>query len=81
MEEVFISFKPTSENKAGVSPKRILFLNLIASPEGISVLNERFPEVKIITTYVDEGLDPVREHVLPGLAEFGGRYFGTDSAS
>jgi uracil phosphoribosyltransferase len=62
----------------GVRPKNILFLNLIASVEGLSLFTQRFPDVKIITTHIDSSVDPVTEMVLPGIGEFSNRYFGTD---
>ena len=43
--------------KKGVPESRILFLNLIASPEGVSVFAKKFPELRIITAFIDEGLD------------------------
>lgn len=44
----------------GVPEDRILFLNLIASPEGISVFATKFPRLRIITAFVDEGMDEKR---------------------
>ena len=41
----------------GVPEERILFLNLIASPEGIRSFAERFPKLRIVTAFVDQGLD------------------------
>ncbi|KAL7271675.1 Uracil phosphoribosyltransferase, synthesizes UMP from uracil [Rhizina undulata] len=41
----------------GVPEERILFLNLIASPEGISGFAERFPKLRIVTAFVDQGLN------------------------
>jgi uracil phosphoribosyltransferase len=41
----------------GVPEERILFLNLIASPEGIKNFVNRFPKLRIITAFVDQGLD------------------------
>lgn len=41
----------------GVPEERILFLNLIASPEGIANFAERFPRVRIVTAFVDVGLN------------------------
>ena len=41
----------------GVTEDHILFLNVIASPEGVSVFAKRFPELRIITAFIDEGLD------------------------
>lgn len=41
----------------GVPEERILFLNLIASPEGITRFAERFPKARVVTAFVDQGLD------------------------
>lgn len=41
----------------GVPENRILFLNLIASPEGVTGFAKRFPELRIVTAFVDQGLD------------------------
>jgi uracil phosphoribosyltransferase len=41
----------------GVPEDRILFLNLIASPEGAANFAEQFPKVRVITAFVDQGLD------------------------
>ena len=41
----------------GVPEEHILFLNLIASPEGVKKFAERFPKLRIVTAFVDRGLD------------------------
>ena len=41
----------------GVPEDQILFLNLIASPEGINSFAERFPKLRVVTAFVDQGLD------------------------
>lgn len=37
----------------GVQPDRILFLNMIASPEGLQAVYKAFPEVRVISAWVD----------------------------
>lgn len=64
--------------KQGVPEERILFLNLIASPEGIDNFAKKFPNLRIITAFIDEGLDE-HNYIVPGLGDFGDRYFGTSS--
>lgn len=61
----------------GVPEERILFLNLVAAPEGIQNLCVAFPKVHMITGTVDQGLNE-RKYIIPGLGDFGCRYFGTD---
>lgn len=51
----------------GVPEEHILFLNLIASPEGAANFAAKFPRVRIVTAFVDQGLDekkyePFRSH-------------------
>jgi uracil phosphoribosyltransferase len=41
----------------GVPEDRILFLNLIASPEGVNGFAKRFPKLRVVTAFVDQGLD------------------------
>jgi hypothetical protein len=41
----------------GVPEERILFLNLIASPEGINNFANKFPKLRVVTAFVDQGLD------------------------
>lgn len=38
----------------GVPEERILFLNLIASPEGIRNFATKFPKLRVVTAFVDE---------------------------
>jgi len=41
----------------GVPEAHILFLNLIASPSGVADFAERFPKLRVVTAFIDEGLD------------------------
>ncbi|KAL0431570.1 UNVERIFIED_CONTAM: Uridine kinase-like protein 1, chloroplastic [Sesamum radiatum] len=61
----------------GVPESHIIFLNLISAPEGIHCVCKRFPLVKIVTSEIDAGLNG-KFQVIPGMGEFGDRYFGTD---
>lgn len=60
-----------------VPEDRILFLTLIAAPQGVHTLAYAFPHVKIITTCVDRKVNS-QFFVLPGVGNFGDRYFGTE---
>lgn len=40
-----------------VPEERILFLNLIASPEGVATFAKRFPKLHVVTAFVDQGLN------------------------
>ncbi|XP_030544609.1 uridine kinase-like protein 5 isoform X2 [Rhodamnia argentea] len=61
----------------GVPEYNIIFLNLIAAPQGIHAVCKRFPKMKLVTSEIDASLDE-NARVIPGMGEFGDRYFGTD---
>jgi len=42
----------------GVPEERILFLNVIASPEGIGNFARRFPKLRVVTAFVDQVRPP-----------------------
>lgn len=41
----------------GVPEDRILFLNLIASPEGAVSFAKKYPKLRVVTAFVDQGLN------------------------
>ena len=63
----------------GVAEEHILFVNLICSPQGIDKVMTAHPKIKIVTAEVDDGLDE-NYYIIPGLGDFGCRYFGTNEA-
>ncbi|XP_022859777.1 uridine kinase-like protein 5 [Olea europaea var. sylvestris] len=60
----------------GVVESNIIFLNLISAPEGIHAVCKKFPRLKIVTSEIDVSLNKDLR-VIPGMGEFGDRYFGT----
>lgn len=38
----------------GVPEERILFLNLIASPEGVQNFATKFPKLRVVTAFIDQ---------------------------
>jgi uracil phosphoribosyltransferase len=56
--------------------KKIKFLCLIASPEGIARVTARYPNVQIYAVSVDEKLNE-NGYIVPGLGDAGDRVFGT----
>ena len=56
--------------------KRIKFVGLIASPEGVARLHAAHPDVPLILAAVDERLDE-NKYIVPGLGDAGDRQFGT----
>jgi uracil phosphoribosyltransferase len=60
--------------KAGAQD--IVHVCVVAAPEGVRLLNERFPKVRIVAASIDRGLND-RKFILPGLGDFGDRLYGT----
>lgn len=56
--------------------KNIRMINLVAAPEGIAAVHEKYPEVNIYVASVDEKLND-HKYIVPGLGDAGDRLFGT----
>lgn len=63
---------------AGAIEKQITLISFIASPDGIARFQKDCPEAGLMVAQVDEGLDE-KKRIIPGLGDFGDRYFGTDN--
>lgn len=61
----------------GVEQKRIIFVAIIGSQEGVDTVLKTFPHIKLIIAAVDQKLNP-NKFIFPGLGDFGDRYFGTE---
>lgn len=60
--------------KAGAT--NIIFMSLLAAPEGIARMKDAHPDVPIVTASVDEKLNELG-YIVPGLGDAGDRMFGT----
>jgi uracil phosphoribosyltransferase len=49
---------------------------IVAAPEGTDLLIREHPSIRIFTCALDRGLNE-RKYIVPGLGDFGDRYFGT----
>jgi len=56
--------------------EKIKFIGVIASPEGISALHKKHPDVHIHLAAIDRELNDIG-YILPGLGDAGDRQFGT----
>jgi uracil phosphoribosyltransferase len=56
--------------------KKIIFVCLVAAPEGVKKLLKMHPDVPIFTASLDRELNN-RGYILPGLGDAGDRMFGT----
>ena len=62
--------------KRGVPDENILFLALVAAPEGVEVFQKAHPGVKLFVASLDSHLDE-HAYIIPGLGDAGDRLFGT----
>ena len=58
------------------NPKEMRVVSVLAAPEGIKAIQDNFPEVKIFVGAVDDRLND-QKYIVPGLGDYGDRYFGT----
>ncbi|EAX48893.1 uracil phosphoribosyltransferase [Thermosinus carboxydivorans Nor1] len=56
--------------------KDIKLICLVAAPEGVLLINQKHPDVKIFTAAVDDYLND-HGYIVPGLGDAGDRIFGT----
>ena len=62
----------------GVPAKDILFLALVASPEGVAVYQDHHADVPMFVAALDDHLD-ANAYIIPGLGDAGDRFFGTEN--
>lgn len=58
------------------SPREIVFLGIIASPEGVRALTKAHPDIKVYLAAVDSHLNE-KGYIIPGLGDAGDRQYGT----
>lgn len=61
---------------AGVPEAQILFVNFLASPEGVRAVCATHSDLHVITSSIEAGLNE-DAFMVPGIGDFGDRYFGT----
>lgn len=59
------------------NPKEIRIVCVISAPEGITHIHAEFPDIQIFTASVDDHLNS-QKYIVPGLGDYGDRYFGTE---
>ena len=58
------------------NPRKIVFMCIIAAPEGLEALKKAHPDVDIYCASLDEKLN-ADAYIIPGLGDAGDRIFGT----
>ncbi|XP_026191135.1 uracil phosphoribosyltransferase [Cyclospora cayetanensis] len=61
----------------GVTEENIVFATLMAAPPGIDRVLKEFPGIRIICGSIEAGLND-KNFLVPGIGDFGDRYFGTE---
>ena len=56
--------------------KKIIFMCIVAAPQGIEKISTDHPDIPIYTATIDKGLNE-NCYILPGLGDAGDRIFGT----
>lgn len=64
--------------KAGAAEENIIIATVVAVMEGIERIHKNFPKVRIILAALDPHMNETW-YIVPGLGDFGDRYFGNDS--
>jgi len=62
------------------SPKKIISLNIIGSPEGMAILEQKHPNVEVFIAHIDEKLNESK-FIIPGLGDAGDRSYNTIESS
>lgn len=62
---------------SGAHEENIIFVCVISAPQGIAKIQKNFPLVQILCAEYDKKLDK-NGYIVPGLGDFGDRYFGTN---
>lgn len=60
----------------GVKPADISLMTLVAAPEGVRVLLDSYPDVRVYVAALDDRLNE-KSYIVPGLGDAGDRLFGT----
>ena len=56
--------------------QQIIFMSLVAAPEGVAEVSKAHPDVKLVTAALDRHLNE-NGYIVPGLGDAGDRIFGT----
>ncbi|TLS45049.1 uracil phosphoribosyltransferase [Streptomyces montanus] len=62
--------------ESGVREDRIIMINFLSSPEGLRRVATERPRVKIVTSAIEDRLNE-QAFMVPGIGDFGDRFFGT----
>jgi uracil phosphoribosyltransferase len=64
--------------RKGIKDSQIVYVSIIAAPAGAKKIQECAPKCRLVVGQMDERLDQ-NAFIVPGIGDFGDRYFGTVS--
>lgn len=64
----------------GSQPSQCILASVLATSKGLQSVQKAFPQVQTFVVAVDEELN-AKQFIVPGLGDFGDRYFGTGSVN
>ena len=62
--------------ESGAILSQTLLISIVSAQPGVDAIRKRFPKITLITGATDPSLNN-RKFIVPGLGDFGDRYFGT----
>ncbi|PWB12996.1 uracil phosphoribosyltransferase [Acinetobacter sp. AM] len=62
----------------GAKIENIIIANILCSPHGRNRILTQYPELKIVTSSIEQGMNE-NSFMIPGIGDFGDRYFGIKS--
>lgn len=60
-----------------VPEESIIYVGIVAAPEGIANIQKLVPKAKLVVGHTDHHLND-EAFIVPGIGDFGDRYFGTE---
>jgi len=61
----------------GADMTRLIYVSMVGAPEGIKTITEAFTTITLVLAAEDSHLNE-KKYIVPGLGDYGDRYFGTD---
>lgn len=71
------SIKSVLDQISKEKPKEIRVVAVVSAPEGINLIQKSYPNIHIYTAALDKNLND-KKYIVPGLGDYGDRYFGTE---
>lgn len=66
----------TKLKESGAHFNQTMLISIVAAQQGADKIRKIFPAITLITAAIDPSLND-RKYIVPGLGDFGDRYFGT----